>query len=101
VFVTPAIRAALIASYADYDYDYGVFSTGSYVINLDRVYTISGQVVWSPVRNLKLGVEVFYINNRYEVFNGTTTTAGALGPLGTARATDDGYGAVFRIQRSF
>jgi len=101
VFFTPAIRAAIMASYFDLDYDYGGFSTGSYVINLDRSYTITGQIVWSPVRNLDLGLEVFYINNRYEVFNGTTTTSGALGPLGSARATDDGWGAIFRIQRSF
>jgi hypothetical protein len=101
VFFTPAIRAAIMASYFDLDQDYGGFSTGSYLINLDRSYTISGQIVWTPVRQLDLGLEVFYINNRYEVFNGTTTTSGALGPLGTARATDDGWGAIFRIQRSF
>jgi hypothetical protein len=100
-FFTPAIRAALMASYIDYDYDYGGFSTGSYVINMDRAYTISGQIVWSPVRNLDLGLEVFYVNARYEVFNGTTTTSGALTPGASARATDDGWGAIFRIQRSF
>lgn len=101
VFFTPAIRAAIMASYVDYDMDFGGFSTGSFNISIDRAYTISGQIVWSPVRNLDLGLEVFYINNRYEVFNGSTVPAGALAPLGSARATDDGWGAIFRIQRSF
>lgn len=101
VFFTPAIRAAIMASYVDFDYSYGGFSTGSIIMNIDRSYTISGQIVWSPVRNLDLGLEIFYVNNRFEVFNGTPATFGTLGPLGTARATDDGWGAIFRIQRSF
>jgi len=101
VFFTPALRATLMASYIDYDYDYGGRSTNLLNLTIDRSYMVSGQIVWSPVRNLDLGLEVFYVNNRYEVFNGTAAAVGALAVGGTTRATDDGWGAIFRIQRNF
>jgi hypothetical protein len=99
VFFTPALRAAILAGYYDIDPNLNG-SIGTNLVYYDRGYTISGQLVWSPVRNLDIGLEVFYVNQRFTAFAATGAFAGnAAREIGSV--TDDGWGAIFRIQRSF
>jgi hypothetical protein len=97
-FFTPAIRAAVFGGYADVDMKLANFrgGAGANIVGIDQVWSVGANVVWSPVRNLDLGVEVFYTSARYQAVESSFNTANRI-----SRFTDDGWGAIFRIQRNF
>ncbi len=89
-FWTPALRSAIFGSYTHIDQP--VLST----LNDIKYYTVGVNTIWSPVRNLDLGVEVVYHNlsNR--------TQAGGIPVFnGTPRASEGAWVGTFRAQRNF
>ncbi|MBL8569866.1 MAG: porin [Phreatobacter sp.] len=89
-FWTPALRSAIFGSYTHIDQP--LAST----LNDIKYYTVGVNTVWSPVRNLDLGVEVVYHNlsNR--------TQAGGIPVFnGIARASEGAWVGTFRAQRNF
>jgi hypothetical protein len=106
-FFTPAIRGTLYAGYADVDPDgdLGLAPTGASLVYLKETWQIGGQIQWTPVRNLDLGLDVFYTRGEYEAVRGITvtgTTVSTAPGLGTVSSeSDEGWGAIFRVQRSF
>jgi hypothetical protein len=90
-FWTPALRSALFGSYTNIDQP-----LASTALNDIKYYTVGVNTVWSPVRNLDLGVEVVYHNlsNR--------TQAGACPVFnGTVRCSEGAWVGTFRAQRNF
>ena len=81
------------------------------------ILTVQGNLIWSPVKNLDIGLELIYGRGAIDRaalgafgFPGFTTAGtpinftGPFGPNFPAnenRFDDDGFGAVFRIQRNF
>ena len=59
-------------------------------------YYAAGNLIWSPVKDLDIGVEVVY--QRYEIANGRVTAAE--GRSATATVSDNIL-ARFRVQRDF
>jgi hypothetical protein len=89
-FWTPALRSALFGSYSNIDQP--LAST----LNDIKYYTVGVNTIWSPVRNLDLGVEVVYHNlsNR--------TQAGACPAFnGIVRCSEGAWVGTFRAQRNF
>lgn len=95
-FFTPALRASIMAGYASVN-GFGNGTVGATAITFRSGYGVHGNIVWSPVNNLDLGVELFYQRASYNAFNGTLGLASG----NVARASDSGWGAVFRVQRNF
>jgi hypothetical protein len=59
-------------------------------------YYAAGNLIWSPVKDLDIGVEVVY--QRYEIANGRVTAAEGRSPTATVA---DNILARFRVQRDF
>jgi hypothetical protein len=90
-FWTPALRSSLFGSYTNIDQP--IVST---TLNDIKYYTVGVNTIWSPVRNLDLGVEVVYHNlsNR--------TQAGACPAFnGIVRCSEGAWVGTFRAQRNF
>lgn len=98
-FFTPAVRGTLYGGYGDLRYRGNAGQLpGNGAVLPDYTWTVGGGLQWTPVRNLDIGLELFYTNTRYIAVNGNP----ALGPIGTVASTNDnGWGTIFRIQRSF
>jgi hypothetical protein len=98
-FFTPAVRGSLYGGYGDLRYRGNAGQLpGNGAVLPDYTWTVGGNLQWTPVRALDIGVDVFYTNTRYIAVNG----APGLGPLGViSRTSDNGWGTIFRVQRSF
>jgi hypothetical protein len=70
-------------------------ATNATLRSFDTLYA-GGNLIWSPVRDLDIGVEVIY--QRYEIANGRVTASE--GPTATATVADNII-ARFRVQRDF
>lgn len=92
-FWTPAIRSAAFGSYTAIDQP-----SASPSLNDARYWTIGTNTIWSPVRNLDLGIEVVYHEVR------ARTQAGGLplvNPSRTYRGQEGVWVSTLRIQRNF
>ena len=94
-FFTPAIRAAIIGGYTRLDSTPGV-GFGGNVAYLREAWNVYGQLFWTPIKDFDVGVEVFYQDNSYNFFGGTS-----LGNRLVATSGDNGWGGFFRAQRRF
>jgi len=101
-FFTPALRGTIYGGYAEIRYNGSATSlAGTGSVLPDSTWTIGAGVQWTPVRNLDLGLEVFYTQTRYiAVYSGFGGPVG-VGPGTVGAVNDDAWGAIFRIQRSF
>lgn len=85
-FWTPTVRSGLYANYVNVDR-----ATVAIAANdAKSTYAVGLNTVWSPVKGLDLGAEVFYVNTtKYNAAAAVATTA------------HDGWGGIVRVQRSF
>jgi hypothetical protein len=105
---TPTIRQALFASYIKIDYASGAtFAANGYTTAFNGsnqfrdwdYWTVGSNVIWSPVKDLDIGLEVNYQQNNVSgggVFN---RTAGAL--ANSPQTQGSVWTSRFRIQRDF
>jgi Porin subfamily len=98
-FWTPALRSSLFGSYSNIDAPQ--LSTLWDV----KYWTVGVNTIWSPVRNLDLGLEVVYHNINART---NTVTAGLpsgsapfITPTGTQRGQEGAWVGTFRVQRNF
>lgn len=85
-FWAPNLRSNLNVGYAHIN-QFG--TTQDY-----KQWTVAGNIIYSPVRNLDFGLEVFYQN--------LSAKNGAREDFGFQRIdTKDAFGAIFRVQRNF
>ena len=96
-FWTPALRSAIWGKYVNIDSPGNVLSLaagdGGRLSDI-RFWQVGVNTIWSPVRNLDLGLEVVYSNLRSRD-NGSGLTPVAL------RGDRDSWTGTFRIQRNF
>lgn len=90
-FWTPALRSAVFGSYSRIDHP--VQSATLLDINY---FTVGVNTIWSPVRNLDLGVEVVYHN-----INGRTQAGAVPVVNGLNRGTEGAWVGTMRVQRNF
>lgn len=94
-FFNPMLRSNLSVSYADIDAPVvgalGTANAGLAVADFSQ-FTAAANVIYSPVANLDLGLEVFYQNIVDDNFS--SVAANAL-------TNDDKWGAIARIERRF
>lgn len=96
-FWTPALRSAIWGKYVNIDSPgavLGVAAGDGGNLNDIRFWQVGVNTIWSPVRNLDLGVEVVYSNLRSRD-NGSGLTP--VGSIGNATA----WSGMFRVQRNF
>jgi hypothetical protein len=93
-FWTPALRSAIWGKYVDVNAPSVANSQG---INLNDIkfWQVGVNTIWSPVRNLDLGIEVVYSNLR------SRDTVGGGVVNGTTIGTQGAWSGVFRAQRNF
>ncbi len=91
----PTFRSSIFGSYAQVD---GVEAADSQWIIPDLTeYRIGAQAVWSPVKNLDIGLEGLYVHaeNKGRVIDP------ASGLLTTSKVSNDSWEARLRVQRDF
>ncbi|WP_170181959.1 porin [Phreatobacter stygius] len=91
-FWTPALRSAIFGSYSKIDQP-----AASSLWNL-KYATVGVNTIWSPVRNLDLGLELVYHNIQ------ARTQAGGIPiitPSSTPRGSEGAWVATARVQRNF
>ena len=96
-FWTPALRSAIWGKYVNIDSPGAVLSLAAGDggrLNDIRFWQVGVNTIWSPVRNLDLGVEVVYSNLRSRD-NGSGLAPAA--SIGNATA----WSGMFRVQRNF
>lgn len=95
-FWTPALRSAVFGSYTNIDQP--LLSTLPDV----KYWTVGVNTIWSPVRNLDLGVEVVYhnINCRTQLGLACGAAQGAPGNPAT-RFNEGAWVGTFRVTRNF
>jgi hypothetical protein len=107
-FWTPTLRSELAASYSELklNYIFPAFQAGGALARpLDpKELIVAGNLIWSPVSGLDIGVEVLY--TRTEVRNGVLAadnTGARPGLLAGGRLikSDDAWAGRLRIQRDF
>jgi hypothetical protein len=92
-FWTPALRSALWGKYVSIDAP-GVAGAVGNNLNDIKFWQVGVNTIWSPVRNLDLGVEVVYTN--------LNSRASGIGYTGTqVIGTQGAWSGVFRVQRNF
>ena len=102
---TPTIRQAVYGSYGQINYGKGgvpfVNALNLGGITEFRQIQVGSQLVWSPVKDLDIGVEAQYVRNENNN-RGTNYGVGAAAvlPLNVKR-TSDGVQARIRVQRDF
>jgi hypothetical protein len=96
-FWTPALRSAIFGNYAKVD------APLASTLPDFTVWSVGVNTIWSPVRNLDLGVEVVYGSiSRNSANSGPVATTGALTRTdGTLKTSDSNWRGVFRVQRNF
>jgi hypothetical protein len=93
MFFTPAVRGTLYAGYGAFDYRGAAAQLPGNTILLDSSWTVGGQILVNPVRNLDLSLDVFYTQTRWSANNR------ALGEV--SGYNNGGWGGILRIQRNF
>ena len=91
-FWTPALRSAVFGSYTNID------TPAASTLWDVKYWTVGVNTIWSPVRNLDLGVEVVYHNIQ------ARTQAGGppvIAPSNTLRGQEGAWVGTIRIQRNF
>ena len=105
---TPTIRQGVFASYGQVDYGNGVLFAGNgyntafngnNTFKDSTYWTIGSNVIWSPVKDLDIGVEVNYLKAETGQGGVFSNVAGA--PLGLVQTSSDRIIGRFRIQRDF
>ena len=105
---TPTIRQAVFASYGQIDYGNGVFFAGNGYNTAfngangfrdSNYWTVGSNVIWSPVRDLDIGLEINYL--KAEAGNGGIFSNVVGTPLNTLKSSEDRVIGRFRIQRDF
>lgn len=91
----PNLRSTFAANYAQLDWDNLVKTSalgGASATYTDSILLAQASLIYTPVKNLDLGVEMLY--GKREGFTKTSAT--------TSQNRDaDTFGAIFRVQRSF
>lgn len=107
-FWTPTLRSELYGSYSELKLGYTLANqggTGVIARPLDpREAIVAGNLIWSPVSGLDIGVEVLYTNTqlRQSVLSGNNNgNRVALANGGRLIKSDDAWAGRFRIQRDF
>lgn len=95
-FWTPRLRSTVGASYYAVDFSSLFTQPGTSRLRDYGVFTVMGNLIWSPVRNMDIGVEVLYS----QVSLKGTAVANDLRP-GRTTKTDDALVARVRVQRDF
>ena len=104
-FWTPTLRSELYGSYSELKLGYnaptGVYAAGAPIRSLDpKEAIIAGNLIWSPVSGLDIGVEVLY--TRTELASRVLAVNNVGGRVaGTSIKSDDAWAGRFRIQRDF
>ncbi|MCV9939221.1 porin [Boseaceae bacterium BT-24-1] len=102
-FWTPTLRSELVASYSELKLGYVLANQavpGVVARPLDpKELIVAGNLIWSPVSGLDIGVEVLYTRTELKQAVLAGTDAGGRGP-GTIKS-DDAWAGRFRIQRDF
>ncbi|MBX9992739.1 hypothetical protein [Phreatobacter oligotrophus] len=95
-FWTPALRSAIFGNYAKVD------APLASTLPDFTMWSVGVNTIWSPVRNLDLGVEVVYGSiSRNSVNSGAATTGALVRTDGTLKTSDSNWRGVFRVQRNF
>jgi len=102
-FWTPTLRSEAFGSYSELNLDYtipGATPAGLISRPLDpKELIVGGNLIWSPVSGLDIGVEVLYTRTELKQPVLAATNTGARGPL-TVKS-DDAWAGRLRIQRDF
>lgn len=104
-FWTPQLRSELYGSYSQLDLGYispaATYATGAIVRPLDpKEFLVAGNLIWSPVSGLDIGVEVIYQHVEYATRVGRLNNAGTR-VAGIGIKSDDAFAGRLRIQRDF
>jgi len=75
-------------------------AAGTIVLGNTTAYALGANLIWSPVRNLDLGVEVYYANLRSN-FQGEAARYPVWVAAGRPGASVDNWGTKMRIERTF
>ncbi len=96
-FWTPALRSSIYGNYAKVD------APLASTLPDFTMWSVGVNTIWSPVRNLDLGVEIVYASIRRDSANsGAAATTGALVRSdGTLKTSDSNWRGLFRVQRNF
>ncbi|SEK60879.1 Porin subfamily protein [Bosea lupini] len=105
-FWTPQLRSELYGSYSEVKLGYvqaaGLYAAGAPVRSLDpKELIVAGNLIWSPVSGLDIGVEVLYTRTELasrvlQVDNNGARVGGLAGVK-----SDDAWAGRLRIQRDF
>jgi hypothetical protein len=96
-FWTPRLRSTVGVSYYTVDYPSFMNVAGQSRLRDYSVFTVMGNLIWSPVRNMDIGVEVLYS----QVGLKGTPVANLNLNNGSLTKKDDALVARLRIQRDF
>ncbi|KRE12324.1 hypothetical protein ASE66_17350 [Bosea sp. Root483D1] len=104
-FWTPTLRSELVASYSELKLGYaapaGVYAAGAPIRSLDpKELIVAGNLIWSPVSGLDIGVEVLYTRTELASRVLPVNDAGAR-VAGFGIKNDDAWAGRLRIQRDF
>lgn len=91
---TPSIRSVLMGSYLNLDYDSAAKTLG---YNRTKEWRIGGQMIWSPVKNFDIGLELIYAKANNTV---SPAMAAAIRASGLKKNPDSIEGRL-RFQRDF
>jgi len=103
-FWTPTLRSELAASYSELKLGYtqaGIFPVGVAPRALDpKELIVAGNLIWSPVSGLDIGVEVLYTRTELKQAVLAVDNSGARVGPNTVKS-DDAWTGRLRIQRDF
>ncbi|WP_186420772.1 porin [Bosea sp. CS1GBMeth4] len=104
-FWTPTLRSELAASYSELKLGYtqiaGVYAPGAPIRSLDpKELIVAGNLIWSPVSGLDIGVEVLYTRTELASRVLAADNSGAR-VAGFGIKSDDAWAGRLRIQRDF
>jgi hypothetical protein len=103
-FWTPTLRSELVASYSELKLGYAnaaAIPAGVLARPLDpKELIVAGNLIWSPVSGLDIGVEVLYTRTELKQAVLAVNDAGARVGPGTVKS-DDAWAGRLRIQRDF
>ncbi|MCZ0736619.1 porin [Phreatobacter sp. AB_2022a] len=91
-FWTPALRSSIFGAYSNID------QPGGSTLNDVKYWNVGVNTIWSPVRNLDLGVEVVYHNIRARTQSGGIPV---ISPSNTFRGQEGAWVGMVRVQRNF
>lgn len=104
-FWTPTLRSELVASYSELKLGYtqaaGFYAAGAPIRSLDpKELIVAGNLIWSPVSGLDIGVEVLYTRTELASRVLPVDNNGAR-VAGFGIKNDDAWAGRLRIQRDF